>query len=259
MKTFILVFLLFIPTMFYGQINLEHTFTSDKGAGSGVSFFITQTKGIMYYSIGDTITNQIRFYNQDYSLYKSVTINRPKGFTINVTLPSEQLFHSNNSIEFICYFLKGVTSGYVSKLIIYDENGTIIKDFGLYNSYMFPILISNGYFSKLNLRSVLMNANKQFVDEVYSLPGNMPSNLPELKISRVKSAYPNPSKSTINLPYALGSNEVSNMRIFKENGQLVDQKIIDSMFDRIILNVESYEKGIYYYEYNGITNKFIVN
>jgi hypothetical protein len=35
-------------------------------------------------------------------------------------------------------------------------------------------------------------------------------------------------------------------------------KNIDAAFNVIKLNVESYKSGIYIYEYNGISNKFIV-
>ena len=88
----------------------------------------------------------------------------------------------------------------------------------------------------------------------------MPNNVSELKISNVQTAYPNPTRITINLPYVLDKGQTTMMRrIYKTNGQLMEQKQIDSAFDKILLNVNSYQPGIYLYEYNGVSNKFIVN
>jgi len=72
-------------------------------------------------------------------------------------------------------------------------------------------------------------------------------------------SYPNPAKTTINLPYRLKQGETSVMNIYNANGQLMETKKIDFVFDKIQLNVSGYTKGIYFYEVNGVSNKFIVN
>ena len=48
------------------------------------------------------------------------------------------------------------------------------------------------------------------------------------------------------------------MRISNIQGQLVELKQIDYVFDKIILNVSNYSKGVYIYEVNGVSNKFVV-
>ena len=72
-------------------------------------------------------------------------------------------------------------------------------------------------------------------------------------------SYPNPAKTTINLPYRLKQGETSVMNIYNANGQLMETKKIDFVFDEIQLNVSGYTKGIYFYKVNGVSNKFIVN
>ena len=87
----------------------------------------------------------------------------------------------------------------------------------------------------------------------------MPNNVSELKISDVQSSYPNPSKTIINLPYSLEKGQSAIMKIYKTNGQLIEQKLINSTFNKIRLNVNSYQSGVYIYEFNGISKKFVVN
>lgn len=239
------------------QINLEHTFTSNY---QGVSWFISNSNGIMYYSITDTTSNQIIIYNQDYSVYKSVTINRPTGYSMVIANPSEQLFNTNNEIEFLILFLKYTTqNGYNTKIILYNENASVIKDFGTYDYFAYPYVVSNGNTSKLLIKVNSANTNSQFVDQVYSLPGSPANKVSNLKSSNVRPAFPNPSNTIVNLPYELENGQETIMNIYNSNGQLIEQKIIDSAFDRIILNVQSYKQGIYIYSYNGISNRFIVD
>jgi hypothetical protein len=258
MKKIVISFILVITFITVeAQINLEHTFTSDY---LGVSWFISNSNGIMYYSITDTITNQIKIYNQDYSIYKSVTINRPTGYSMGITNPSEQLFNTNNEIEFLIFLMKYTTQNiYETKMILYDENASVIKDFGTYNYFAQPYVVSNGNTSKLLIKGISANANSQFVDQIYSLPGSPANIISNFKFSNVQPAFPNPSNSIVNLPYKLENGQETTMNIYNSNGQLIEQKIIDSTFDRIVLNVQSYKQGIYIYSYNGISNRFIVD
>jgi hypothetical protein len=251
MKKLIAISMLSIASItLFGQINLEHTFTSNY---QGISWFITDTKGIMYYT-SDTIANQITFYNEDYSVYKNVIIDRPVGYTMLIVLASEQLFNTNNSIEFICAFWKG----FLSKIKIYDENATLIRDFGSYNYMAYPYLVSKGTKNKLVIKANTKNPSLQLIDEVYSLPGSLPTNISKSKYLNISKAYPNPSNTNICIPFTLKNGRSSVMRIYDLYGQLMDQKPIDSSFTQILLNVGSYPSGIYFYEYDGITDKFVV-
>lgn len=258
-KLHVILGLIILTLNSYAQITLEHSSTST----SIMSSFKTSSSGIMFYNITDTISNQLKIYNEDFSLYKTIKIPRPAGYTTTISSISDKLFNSNNSIEFICIFQRiyATTTGawYVSKIIIYDENLTVLKDFGIYNNYILPSVISEGSVSKLLFLSWYPNSNSQYVNEIYTLPGSLPNNIAELKLSDIKSAFPNPAKTIITLPYVLENEQTSTIRIYKLNGQLVDSKQIDSNFDKILLNVESYQPGIYIYEYNGMSKKFIVN
>jgi hypothetical protein len=64
---------------------------------------------------------------------------------------------------------------------------------------------------------------------------------------------------TISLPYKLQQGETSVMRILNTNGQLIETKNIGSDFEQIQLNVSNYRKGMYIYEVNGVSQRFVVN
>jgi hypothetical protein len=259
-RIYIITGLIIFTLNSHAQINLEHSSTSSTLL---ISSFKTSSNGIMFYTSPDTVSNQLKLYNEDFSLYKTIIIPRPAGYSTTISSLSDKLFNSNNSIEFICIFQRiyatPTVAWYVSKIIIYDENLTVLKDFGTYNNYIVPSVISEGSVSKLLFLSWSPNSNSQYVNEIYTLPGSLPNNIAELKLSDIKSAFPNPAKTIITLPYVLANEQTSTIRIYKLNGQFVDSKQIDSTFDKILLNVESYQPGIYIYEYNGISNKFVVN
>lgn len=255
-KIYIILGLIILALNSHAQINLEHTLTSS----SPISWFYTNSNGTMFYTSPDTLSNQLKLYNEDCSLYKTISIPRPKGYSTTISYLSDKLFNSNSSIEFICSFYKyNLTTGYTYKIIIYDENLTVLKDFGTYNYYAYAGVIYEGSLNKLLIWGWTSNSNSQYINQIYSLPGSMPNYVSELKLSNIKSAYPNPAKTIITLPYILAIGQTSIIRIYKLNGQLVDQKQIDSTFDKILLNVESYQPGIYVYEYDGVSKKFIVN
>ncbi len=78
-------------------------------------------------------------------------------------------------------------------------------------------------------------------------------------IQRVEHlAYPNPSSSVVNIPFII-KGALSSIYIFNSEGQLIERKILDRSQKEIIINVSSYTKGIYFYKYENISGKFIVN
>ena len=48
------------------------------------------------------------------------------------------------------------------------------------------------------------------------------------------------------------------MNIYDARGVLMDTKTLDPDADWIDINVSAYRPGIYIYEYNGVSNKFVV-
>jgi hypothetical protein len=265
MRKIFILSLSFLLLSAKGQITLEHTFD---GIGEIIEESVIEEYGhVGYYILNNDIcfyTQQwdylskkltVKFYNSDYSLRNSCTFDFSSlqdGRHLLVDFVSQKLFNEDDLLEYVIY---DNDFGFTA---IYNENKELIKRFdGVRNffyvwNYMHPIA---QYQSKAKL--IIHYADKV---EIYSLPGTMPNNIENNfgKPTTFSPPYPNPSYSYINLPYKLEEGQTSVMRIFNMNGQLIEAKNIDATFNVIKLNVESYKSGVYIYEYNGVSNKFIV-
>ena len=96
----------------------------------------------------------------------------------------------------------------------------------------------------------------KFFVEIYSIDGY--ESVKNVRATSFGHAYPNPARNTISLPYNLNKGEQAEMLIYDVNGKMIEKKTIDSTFDKILLNVESYTPGIYFYSVNGVSHKFVV-
>lgn len=249
-----LIYSLFILLALSGkaQINLEHTFHSI--TWQTVPFITAE--GICYYYVNYS-THQMTIYNPDYSVRSTIELTVPSGHEIlYLVYVSDKLFNTNNSIEFLL-----VTVAYspdVDRTMrLYDEHNTLLKDFGDRHAVY---VITGDNESKLIVSSVVYNEltpTEEITDEIYSLPGTIPNGFQESDPMNAL-VYPNPSGTLVSLPYTLNGMQQSTMHIYNLNGQLIDHKTIDSSFNRIQLNVDDYLPGIYIYEYNGISKRFVV-
>lgn len=255
-KILAIIVLIFGAITATAQINLEYTFPN-----SVVTFNVANKT---YYGYSDASLNQIKIYNSDYSLFKSISITPPTGYTFSsASIFSDKLFNSDNKIEFLVSYVKSVLdfSSYYS-LKLYNEDGLILKDFG--TSYILSpstIKLLSGE-TKLNILRYVYDtstATIKYFTDIYSLPGSTPSSVKELSDSNLAPAFPNPSNSIVNLSVPKNIDSVTKMRIFNIEGKLIDEKQVDGLFENVILNVSSYPAGIYIYECNKVSNRFIVN
>ncbi|HLO91288.1 MAG TPA: T9SS type A sorting domain-containing protein [Lentimicrobium sp.] len=232
------------------QVVLEHTFTSN---ACNVTPFVT-TNGIQYLSY-DKNTHAVTIYNTDYSVYKSVTIEYVPDHSPSFMCASDKLFNTDSKIEFIAVVGDGFTN---NSMKLYNEDGAVIKNFG--NKYYAHTISAYGI-TKLRVYNFTYDANYNpilYTDEIYSVPGSASVEINDIGFPEL-TPFPNPTNQTITLPYKLEPNQHSEMNIYNLNGQLLDKKHIGSNFDKIMLNVEGYQPGIYIYEYNGISNRFVVS
>ena len=250
----ITVCVLFFSQGANAQITLEKTFDENVLYPGYISPFIG------FYASANTATNQVKLYNEDYSLYTTVTITPPTGYKFKSTaLFSKNIFTNDNKITFFVCFDSGNYDNLSEHLRLYDENGTMLKDFGY--AYLLSPSVHVTSDNKYRLRVERWNvpAPVTYTTEIYSLPGTVTTGLRSAQVENPKQLpYPNPANTVITLPYKLEQGETSVMRIYDMGGRLVDMKQIDYMFDKILLNVAGYAKGVYIYEVNGVSNRFIV-
>ncbi|MGN0032663.1 MAG: T9SS type A sorting domain-containing protein [Candidatus Limimorpha sp.] len=240
--------LLFISCCLMGvlanaQISLEHSF-------EGYPVFYDGK-----YLIFDNVSKTLNIYNLDYSLYKMVNISVPDGYSlsISVSFPSKHLFNSDDKMEFLITAYNFASISGI--LLVLNEDGDVVHTISDDNKALFPhsIVENNGDF-KLIVYG--LDSQQKYHTCVYSLPGTYES--VDSDNADVNSlCYPNPAKDFVRLHYTMKKGATGVLKVFDANGVLVDEKSVGSDFDEIILDVSNYPSGIYIYECNGNTNRFI--
>lgn len=252
-KLSIILFLCAMISTSFAQLTLLHTFDGNVQAQGE---YITEPINRYIYRNNNTI----QIYKPDFSLEKTVSISLPAGYEITLITTTQHFFNSDNKYEFFisAHQTEAAASDQYSYAVIINDEGTVIHNFGY--SYMF-----SGSCHRIagQLRFVLLKyiytgtSTINYNTEVYSCGGNY-SGVAPIESHNQLSPYPNPATSIINLPYELAQGTTAEMRIFNSNGQVVEVKQLGSHFNNILLNVDNYVPGIYFYEYNGNRGKFIV-
>jgi len=238
-------------------MTLEHHFTAVGYAGV-VNLSLSGRKIAMF----DTVTKQLRLYNMDNSLWKTINFPNVPGFTHYSYEPgyliwggadyiSETLFNTDNQIEFTTWYWSTTNPGEGQRLVI-NESGTIINSFPnnfyVYKSgeNQFKAMVHKGY------------SNYDF--DVYTLPGTIPcdpcSNGLGMKDAGDNTAQqllsepiPNPStgKTTIRYQLPTGVYE-GDLLLYNTNGQEVRKYRVGNNFQYITIDNHDVPSGTYYYQ-----------
>jgi hypothetical protein len=213
------------------QINLLHTFEESN------VYYDNNYDFCVYYCLNKNNDNTtVKIYNEDFSLRKIVNIPTESGYKfLGISYFSKKLFNTDEKLEFI---VTSYNSGQdVEKSYIYNEDGMLLN--------MFEDVKGTRVFvdSKGNCKLSIFYVSKT---EIYSLPGknDISSN------SIVKKAT--------ELAYKLKPGETATMKIYDVRGRLIETKQIDYVFNKVLLNTTNYSRGVYVYEINGLSKKFMV-
>lgn len=239
-KTFTMLLLVSVlfTNKLNAQITLEHTFEEEVYV---VPF------GNYYYSVTDYYGAEsatITIYDFDYNLYKQITIPCYQGYEFIA-----RVFPISPEIIFSEFHTRIEEGGYhIGSTILYDTDGNILR--------ILDNVIEADVEFFLNKFLLYYHKDGTFYTEIYSIDGYDLNE--KVMPTSFGHAYPNPARNTISLPYNLNKGEQAEMLIYDVNGKMIEKKMIDSTFDKILLNVESYTPGIYFYSVNGVSHKFVV-
>jgi len=238
------------------QLTLGHTFEELMS-----NSFPYVEEPIGYYYCVDKYTCTLYIYNTNYSLYKTTSLNLPSGcYSINASNLGKHLINTDDKVEFI------ISAMYVSPsyyTMIINEDGEIIHNFGQSSVMTYSGVYKVGNQLRINFSKgeYHIQNNINYIDyqtEVYICHGNYNAVASFENENTTMQPYPNPTTALINLPYHIDKGTVSTINIYNINGQLVDSYNIGGDFEMITIDVNNYTKGVYVYEYNGISNKFVV-
>lgn len=268
-KLSLIIAMTIICKMALAQLTLLHTFNNYMGnTFASINYYGDNKYYPIYLSIENgTVRSYI--YNADFSLDDlfSITPNIPEGYTLyssSCKFLSNHLINNDDDYEWLIVAYNSsadVNSQYYT--YITNSHGYIILDLGY--SRASPLFldfhVANGQLRMSLLRYYqIMDDNGYYTNyytDIYACGGNV-TNVNQNKKEVSMSAYPNPATSFINLPYELNEGETSTMNIYDINGRLIEQKPIGYHFNKVVLETSDYKAGTYIYEYNGKSNRFIV-
>jgi len=264
--------LLFVSCCLFGicakaQINLEHTFegsVTPYGETGTYYYYVEQHSYPSNCYVKEDYDDEntyykITIYNSDFSLQSEQTYYLPvppTGYIIYDYYLSQHFFNDDDYYEYLLICQKpNAQNDERLKLLLYDHNHTIIKDFGT----AFFLGVSNIAYIINDVRMFLVNRTNVYTSsssytDVYSINGvtNSPENIVEMQ----NVPYPNPANEFINIPIEMNNN-INYVKIYDINGRLIETKVVNNTTDNFLLNVTNYPSGIYIYECNGNTNRFI--
>ena len=225
--------------------------TLEKKYDYSTSVVKLETLGYKYYLM-DVPLGQCRIYNTDHSLLKTINCNIPSGFYLyDIKFISEKAFDTDAGIELLCTYYKYNSSKvyyeYDTKIINEDGSALVTIDGSLYN-YINKTgeteykLFSYCYDFSVSPEKVWTN--------IYSLPGSpavsaiMIKNEPDYLLN----AFPNPASQSLKVAYILPENiNQATLHLIDNSGKQVEQFMVDSHTDHLMLDVSLYQSGVYHY------------
>jgi type IX secretion system substrate protein len=249
------------------QITLENTYAiQNDPRKSGLTAIKLEVSGDKY-MLYDIKAKQIKLYNLDHSVYKTIAIpplnkyrNSNSDSVVSIAHVSENLFNSDNLVEFVAFdgeFDSQLGTNSYSSMKVFNENGVTVfsgdslmpcfKGAATYYGYEtnvdFIFNTSDG--AKMILFSYKNNTLSQ---KVYSLPGQAVATGIQ-KNADVKNAlpFPNPTNNSITVPYKLTDGKQGKLVINDLQGKVLVEYVIDTAFENVVVDTNTMTAGNYFY------------
>lgn len=276
------IMLLISSSAVFAQIELVHSIEIGK-YGNGKAWYFTGTiyseekdymkrdfSGIQGFFETEFDENKntlsMKTFSNDFSSITTKTFQFPSfdGYKINRGFIeiSQHIFNNDDEFEFIIGYQKIIDeqSNENQKLILVDSKGNLIKDFG--NAHQIYWGVHCLYIINSQPYILIDKYDTEYYStiEIYSVPTTVNPN--QLKSATISNstllAFPNPAKMFVNLSYNVSGVEDAEMVITDASGRVVERRIVNAMQDNLRLNVANYKRGMYFYEVQGFTGRFIV-
>lgn len=253
MKKILLSVALMATNFAFAQITLEKTYASEN---LQVYTNATETN---YYSVGQNLTT-VKIYNANHTLKKQFSPTIPTGYSMNISsydnfILSKNIFNTDNLLEIVVVFNK-YDNGSVNKIVIFNEDGQIVKDFG--ENYRFDDEFDFHVYhdNTTNTNKLRLYKENTSSTEIYNLPTTSLA-AKEIQLANKLSAFPIPTNKILNIVNP--DNGVNKVQIYDASGKLVMNKTFGFNDDKISIDVENLTKGVYIYKIGELSSKFIKN
>lgn len=236
------------------QISLEHSYTVPQSEGERDLQIINLEISGYKYALIDKGANQVRLYNLNHSVWKTININVPSGYSSwYPAYISEKLVNSDNNVEL--FIDLGGNPNAAGKVLLINENGNVLTtiDSASIGSEIPEVQTVGNSTYKL----VLKCGKDKWC--VYNLPGTIPCDKcgnglgvgkpgKGITSGNVGNPAPNPSKAQTTVEYTLPIGATSGIiDVYNINGQKVKTYKVDNTFSSLLIDNSELNSGTYYY------------
>lgn len=237
------------------QILLEKTF-------SGAQMNVINLTSTYYYST-DAAKSQVTVYKTDYSLLKTFTLSSPSGYNFGYATLSDKVFNNTTDLEFLVLVNKttgSATDADASKLLLYNESGQVIYDFGGASTISNFFIRTVSGATKMILQRLIYNMSNLTIStntEIYSLPGNYTGISAIKSTNEVSVKYNSQNKTIEFFPTEIA--ESSCLKLYNIEGKELIQRNFNGLVDgKITASTEGLTSGVYIYSLNEYSGKIIL-
>lgn len=160
------------------DILLEHTYT-----GSETKRIKLENSGVKYYNF-NTLNGVVTIYNSDYSFWKSITLNKPIGYSFSgIKFLTENQINTDNLIEIgYSYYLNGADPAQQQSEIINENGATLLT---VNNAVGLQISALDGLPNKL-IANLYTPSTQSYETKIYNCPNLILEHTYSGTIDRVK-------------------------------------------------------------------------
>ncbi|MGC4130545.1 MAG: T9SS type A sorting domain-containing protein [Bergeyella sp.] len=249
-------------TFAFGQITLQYSFPDTE-------YVYAYTAGSEMFYVSQTQDNKLKIYNADYSLKKTINVPIPSGYTLLFDTEdfngpsfavSKHIFNTDDKYEFMIEAYYYTLGKNYTKLLLIDEDGTLIKDFHpspttkRYRENYVVYHDSSANINKLIVHNWINDYDDQA--DVYSLSTSELTTR-EIQSKGKLSAFPVPTNKILNIINP--DNGANVVEIYDASGKMVAHKNFFKNENKISVDVENLPKGLYMYKVGDLSSKFIKN
>lgn len=252
----------FIATNFiYGQIDLEKSFAFAQ-YNDLINHYTNENE--LYYFSTNSTDKTIKIYDSSYVLVKTVNIPVMKDYYIyqpdrNLRI-TKKVFNTDDKFEFLVMLSSRLDLPNHFKLIVFNEDGDLIKDFNTDKniSYLGRYEIFHDPINNVNkiLINQIENQKNEIFAEVYKLSTST-LNMNDIKTKNNLKAFPIPTNKVLNVVNPQNNSNV--LEVYDMNGKLIKKQSFMNYENSISVDVESLPKGMYIYRVGDLSSKFLKN
>jgi hypothetical protein len=219
----------------------------------------------------DVPASQVRIYNMDHSLFKTINCSVPTGYYLaEIKYVSENLFNTDSQIELAYTYYKYVSTStsyyYIYGAKVITETGTVLQPIDG-AQYLYVNKTGDTEYKLFAYCFDYSVFPEKVWTNIYSISGIpvFSASISDKQQDVLLKAWPNPASEVIRLEYELPANVKSaSLNVYDSSGLKVKNFVIDSHSDHIAMNISDLAAGTYLFniEYDNISTsakKIVIN